>query len=208
MTPTRWGALAFLSLAVAMALPPLVWLAGDLRTALGVVAYDLADLLAGPVWAASAVAAVLTLRREAGKHPPMTMNLALLAVALAAGAMVAAACMRSANRHYHLLHPELHLEDSVSILVVWTTLLNGLRATGMHFLGWTLVLMAASGLATGRLPSMLRGLYVVAGVLSVAAYAVPSLEEGAVALAFAASIWQGVLLWRPGEGEAGHVARN
>ncbi|MFN8454633.1 MAG: hypothetical protein U0401_08175 [Anaerolineae bacterium] len=40
------------------------------------------------------------------------MTLALLAALLAAGAIIAVACIRSANRHYHLLHPDLHLEDS------------------------------------------------------------------------------------------------
>src|SRR4030042_6702163 len=41
------------------------------------------------------------------------------------GAFVAVACIRSANRHYHLIHPEQHLEASTSVLVVWTTLVAG-----------------------------------------------------------------------------------
>jgi hypothetical protein len=49
---------------------------------------------------------------------------------------VAVACIRSANRHYHLIHPELHLEESTSVLVVWTTIVAGVIGAGWHFLGW------------------------------------------------------------------------
>jgi hypothetical protein len=46
------------------------------------------------------------------------MKLALLASFAAACAFVAVACIRSANRHYHLIHPELHLESSSAVLTV------------------------------------------------------------------------------------------
>src|SRR4030042_3669856 len=45
------------------------------------------------------------------------LTLALLAAVLAAGAFVAVACIRSANRQCHLIHPDLHLEESTSVLV-------------------------------------------------------------------------------------------
>jgi hypothetical protein len=58
------------------------------------------------------------------------MTLALLAAVLAAAAFVAVACIRSANRQCHLIHPELHLEESTSVLVVWTTIVAGVIGAG------------------------------------------------------------------------------
>jgi hypothetical protein len=46
------------------------------------------------------------------------MALALMAAILAAGVMIAVACIRSANCQYHLMHPELHLENSSTVLIV------------------------------------------------------------------------------------------
>ena len=46
------------------------------------------------------------------------------------GAIVAVACIRSANRHFHLIHPELHLEESTSVLVVWATIVAGVIGAG------------------------------------------------------------------------------
>jgi len=57
------------------------------------------------VWAASLITAVRTLRERIGDRAQRRMSLALLAAGLAAGAMVLVACIRSANRHYHLQNP-------------------------------------------------------------------------------------------------------
>ena len=38
------------------------------------------------------------------------MHMAQLVAVLAAGAFVLMTCIRAANRHYHLIHPDLHLE--------------------------------------------------------------------------------------------------
>ena len=48
-----------------------------------------------------------------------------LASFAAACAFVAVARIRAANRDYHLDHPELHLESSSTVLLVWTTLVAG-----------------------------------------------------------------------------------
>jgi len=58
---------------------------------------------------------------------------------------VAVALIRSANRHYHITHPELNLDVSTPVLVVWTTIVAGVNAVGWHFLGWVLVLVGSAG---------------------------------------------------------------
>jgi hypothetical protein len=98
------------------------------------------------------------------------MSLALLTAVLAAGAMVAVACIRAANRHYHLIHPELHLENSPTVLIVWTTLVAGVTGAGWHFLGWALVLVGSAGWTSRRLPRLLSALYLVAGTISLFVY--------------------------------------
>ena len=103
MTLQKWCGLASFLLAGAFVLPSLIYLTGDLRAASGPLAYALADFLYGPVWAASLVTAVFALRERIGERAQRRMTLALLAAALAAGAMASVACIRSANRHYHLM---------------------------------------------------------------------------------------------------------
>ena len=61
------------------------------------------------------------------------MSLAMWAAVLAAGAMVAVACIRAANRHYHIDHPDLHLESSTTVLVVWGTLVAGVSAENKDY---------------------------------------------------------------------------
>lgn len=124
------------------------------------------------------------------------MSLALLAAAFAAGAMVTVACIRAANRHYHLIHPELHLETSSTVLIVWTTLVAGVTAAGWHFLGWALVLIGSAGWTSGRLPRLLSVLYLVAGITSLFVYLLPENEGLAAMLGVVVSIWQGILLWK------------
>jgi uncharacterized membrane protein YwaF len=201
VTIQKWGGLASFLMAVAFIVAPLIYLVGDLRDAIGPFAYALADFLYGPVWAASLVMAVFALRERMGERAPRRMTLALLAALVAAGAFVAVACIRSANRHYHMMHPELHLETSTTVLVVWTTIVAGVTATGWHFLGWALVLVGSAGWTTRRLPRVLSVLYLVGGTASLFVYLLPDIEGGVVMLGVVVSIWQGILMWKAEPGE-------
>ena len=116
--------------------------------------------------------------------------------------MIAVACIRSANRQYHLMHPELNLENSQTVLIVWTTLVAGVTGAGWHFLGWTLLLIGSAGWTSHRLPPGLSVLYLVGGIVSLFVYLVPVLEGLAGMLAIVISIWQGLLLWRSGSTES------
>jgi hypothetical protein len=145
--------------------------------------------------------AIFALRERIGERAQRRMTLALLTALVAAGAMVAVACIRSANRHYHMFHPELHLETSSTVLVVWTTLVAGVTATGWHFLGWAQVLVGSAGWTSRRLPRLLSVLYMVGGTASLFVYLLPDSEGNAVALGVVASIWQGILLWKAKPGE-------
>jgi len=201
MTLQKWGGLASFLLVVAFIVAPLIYLTGDLRDALGPSTYALADFLYGPVWAASLVTAVFALRERIGERASSRMSLALLAAVLAAGAMVLVACIRSANRQYHLVHPGLHLEDSTTVLIVWTTIVAGVTAAGWHFLGWALVLTGSAGWTTGRLPRLLCVLYLVGGIASLFVYVFPNLEGFAAFLGVVWGGWQGILLWKAEPGE-------
>ena len=183
-------------LAVAFIVAPTIYLFGNLRDAMGPFAYAVADFLYGPVWAASLVALVFTLRERIGERAPRRMSLALLAAVLAAGAMIAVACIRSANRHYHLIHPELHLENSSTVLIVWTTLVAGVTGAGWHFLGWALLLIGLAGWTTNMLPRVLSVLYLVGGTVSLFVYLLPDMEGFAGMLGIVIRIWQGILLWK------------
>jgi hypothetical protein len=202
MIMQKWGGLASILLVVAFIVPQWIYLTGNLRDAFGAVTYDLADLLYGPVWAASLVTVVYALREYIGERAPRRMSLALLAALLAAGTMVLVACIRSANRHYHLMHPELHLEDNTTVLMLWATLVAGVAGAGWHFLGWTLVLLGSAAWTSSRLPRLLVVLYLVGGIAALFVYLFPNLEGLAVLLGIAWGIWQGILLWKAGSGKA------
>jgi hypothetical protein len=107
--------------------------------------------------------------------------------------MVLVACIRSANRQYHLMHPEVYLG---SVLVAWTTLVAGVTAAGWHFLGWALVLIGWAGWASARLPRALCVLYLVAAIPSLFVYVLSDLEEAAIMLGMVWAVWQGIVLWR------------
>jgi len=201
VTMQKWGGLASFLMPVAFIVAPLIYLMGNLRDANGPLAYALADFLYGPVWAASLVTAVFALRERIGERAPRRMTLALLAALAAAGAFVAVACIRSANRHYHMIHPELNLDMSTPVLVVWTTLVAGVTAAGWHFMGWVLVLLGSAGWTSRRLPRALSALYLVAGTGSLFVYVLPDMEATVVALGVVVTIWQGILLWKAGPGE-------
>jgi hypothetical protein len=101
-----------------------------------------------------------------------------------------------------LLHPELHLEMSQTVLLIWATQLSGAIAAALHFLGWSLVLLGWVGWTTGRLPRLLSGLYWVVGAAAIFAYLLPDIGVD-VLLGLVVSIWQGILLWqaKPEEGQ-------
>lgn len=195
-TPRAAVLISTILLTIAFIVAPLIYFTGNLRDALGPLSYDVADFLYGPVWAAGLVSIVFMLREHIGERAPRRMSLALLAAVLAAGITVAVALIRSANRHYHLLHPELHLENSSDVLVVWTTLVAGLTNTAWHFLGWALVLIGSAGWTSRYLPRLLSVLYLVAGVMSLFVYLIPGSDGNAVVLGIIVTIWQGILLWK------------
>jgi hypothetical protein len=194
--PRSAALISAILLAVAFIVAPLIYFTGNLRDTLGPLSYDVADFLYGPVWAASMISIVFMLRERIGERAPRRMSLALLAAVLAAGITVSVAFIRSANRHYHLIHPELHLENSSDVLIVWTTLVAGLTNASWHFLGWALVLIGSAGWTSRCLPRLLSVLYLVAGINSLFVYLLPSSEGNAVLLSVVVIIWQGILLWK------------
>lgn len=144
MTINKWGGLASFLLAVSFLIAPLIYLIGNLRDAIGVLAYNLADFLYGPILSASLITVIYVLRKSIGEGAFRRMDLALLAAVLSALGMAAVAFIRASNRHYHLIHPELNLENSTTLLIVWTTLVAGMNAIGFHFLGWMFVLLGSA----------------------------------------------------------------
>lgn len=205
MTTQRWGGVASFVLAVAYVVPGLIYLFGDLRTAIGPFTYNIGDFLYGPVWAISLITSVVALRERLDEHAPRRMHVALLAAVLAAGAMVAVASIRSANRHYHITHPDLHLEGSTTVLVVWTTLVAAMSGAGFHFVGWLYGLLGWVGWTSHRLHRGLIVLYGLAALSALFVYVRPAWEGNAMVFGFAASIWQGIVLWQ-GEGKAAQPA--
>ena len=196
MTISKWGALASFLIAVSFIVAPLIYLTGNLRDALGVFAYNLADFLYGPILSASLVTLIYVLRERIGESASRRMDLALLAAVLSAVGMAAVAFIRASNRQYHLLHPDLNLEDSTTILIVWTTLVAGVNSIGFHFLGWTFVLLGSASWASRLFPRLLAGFYFLAGVSSLFVYLVPEFEGLALLLGTIIGIWQGILLWK------------
>jgi hypothetical protein len=199
--PRSAALISSIALAVAFIVAPMIYLVGNLRDPMGPFNYAVADFLYGPVWAASLVSLVFMLRERIGERAPRRMSLAMLATVLAAGAMIAVACIRSANRHYHLIHPELHLEESQTVLIVWTTLVAGVTGAGWHFLGWAFLLVGSAGWTSRQLPPPLTVLYLVGGIASLFVYLLPDVEGLAGMLGIVISIWTGLLLWRSGSAE-------
>lgn len=190
----KWGGAASFILAVAYFVPRLIYLVGDLRSTIGQFVYHLADFMYRPVWSVCLVTVVFTLREKIGSHAPRRMSLALMSAFLSAGMMLAVAFIRSSNRQYHILHPELGLENSIPVLVVWTTLIAGLTAVGWHFLGWTQILIGSARWHSQQLPRLLNLFYFAGGIVSLFVYLFPAAEGLGILLAVVISIWQGVLL--------------
>lgn len=193
----RWGAAAAFLLAVSFLAANWIYLTGNLDQPLGPLTYSLADLLYGPVWAASLVTMFLALREHIGARAERRMNLALVVAVLAAAAMLAVALIRSANRTYFLAHPELQLQSMSSVMTVWTTLVAGVMSTGFHLLGWAFILGGWAGYTSQRLPRVLSWLYVAIGTASLFVYLLPENEGLAILGAVVIGIWQGILFLRP-----------
>lgn len=195
MTINKWGGLASFLLAVSFIVAPLIYLMGNLRDAIGVLTYDLADLLWGPILSASLVTVTYVLRERIGESAFRRMDLALLAAVLSAAGMAAVTFIRASNRHYHLIHPELNLETSTTVLIVWTTLVAGANSFGFHFLGWAFVLLGSASWTSHLFPRLLNVLYFLAGVASLFVYLFSELEGFVLLLGTIIGIWQGILLW-------------
>lgn len=194
----KWGGFASFLLGVSFIVAPMIYLVGNLRDRFGPLGYSIADLLYGPVWGASLATLIFALYERMRERAPRRMSMALLAGALAAATMVLVACIRSANRNYHLIHPELNLENNQTVLIVWTTLVAGVSAAGFHFLGWAMVLIGSAGWATRLLPRALSVLYLLAGIASMFVYLIPENEGFVAMLGLAISLWQGIFLLRAG----------
>ncbi len=203
MRMQNFGVAASFLLVVAFIVPAYIYLTGNLSDPIGPYAYALADILYGPVWGASLVAAVFALRERAGDRAPRRMSMALLAAVFAAGMMVLVASIRASNRQYHLAHPDLHLETSTTVLIVWATIVQGGIAAGWHFLGWVLVLLGSAGGAAQNIPRGLSLLYLAGGIVSLLVFVVHDLEPFAAGLGVAWSVWQGILFWK----DAGRTGR-
>jgi len=196
MTISKWGGVASFLLAVSFVIAPAIYLAGNLRDTFGAFTYDLADFLYGPVVSASLITVVYVLRERIGESAFRRMDLALLAAVLSAVGMAAVAFIRASNRHYHLIHPELNLENSTTVLIVWATLVAGMNAIGFHFLGWTFVLLGSASWTSRIFPRLLNVLYFLAGVSSLFVYLFSELEGFVLLLGMIIGIWQGILLWK------------
>ena len=196
MTINKWGGLASFLIAVSFVVAPLIYLMGDLRDTIGVFAYDLADFLYGPVVSASLITLIYVLRELIGKSAFRRMDLALLAAVLSAVGMAAVAFIRASNRDYHLLHPELNLENSTTILIIWATLVAGMSSLGFHFLGWTFVLLGSASWSSRLFPRVLNVLYFVVGIAGLFVYLFQELEGLVLLLGTIIGIWQGILLLR------------
>ncbi len=192
LTTRKWAALASFLLAVAFIVSPYIYLTGELKSAIGPFAYSLADFLYGPVWAASLVMVVFALRERLSEYAPRRMALALLIAVLAAGAMLLVAMIRSANRQYYLLHPDLTYE---TVLVMWATLVTGVSSAGWHLFGWALLLTGSAGLASRRLPRALSILSLVIGIAALFVYLFPELEGFVILFGVVWAVWQGILFW-------------
>jgi hypothetical protein len=195
MSINKWGGLASFLIAVSFVVAPLIYLIGNLQDAVGVFAYDLANFLYGPILSASLVTMIYVLRERIGESAFRRMDLALLAAVLSAAGMAAVAFFRASNRHYHLLHPELSLENSTTVLIVWTTLVAGMNSFGFHFLGWAFVLLGSASWTSHLMPRLLNVLYFLAGGASWFVYLFSELEGFVLLLGMIIGVWQGVLLW-------------
>ncbi|NTW07943.1 MAG: hypothetical protein HGA28_00045 [Anaerolineaceae bacterium] len=196
MTIKKWGAIGFWFMALSFVVPPFIYLTGNLRDRFGAISYDLADLLYGPILSASIVIAFYSIREHIGRNAFRRMDLALISAALSALGMVALAFLRASNRHYHILHPDLNLESSTTVLVVWTTLATTFTAVGFHFLGWTFILTGSSIWSSRIFPRLIAALFIISGIPALFMYIIPEFEGFVSLFGVIIGVWQGILLWR------------
>lgn len=196
MTIHKWGGLASFLIAVSFVVASWIYLTGNLHDTAGVIAYHLADFLSGPVLSASLITLVYVLRELVGRSAFRRMDLALLAAVLSAAGMAAVAFIRASNRNYHLMHPELSLENSTTVLIVWTTLVTGMNSLGFHFLGWTYVLLGSAFWTSRFFSRTLPVLYLLAGFAGWFVYLLQELEGFVLLLGTILGVWQGILLLR------------
>lgn len=193
----KWGGLASFLIAVSFIVASWIYLTGNLRDSFGVfTTYDLADFLYGPIVSASLITLLYVLRERIGKSAFRRMDLALLAAVLSAVGMAAVAFIRASNRHYHLIHPELKLENSTTVLIIWATIVAGMNSFGFHFLGWTFVLLGSASWSSRLFPRVLNVLYFIAGIAGMFVYLFEELEGLVLLLGTIIGVWQGILLLR------------
>ncbi len=218
----KWGGIASFVWVAASIGSGLIYLMGNIHAPLGPFTYSVADFLFGPVWAACMITAVLALRERIGGRASQRMNLALLAAALAAAAMLATACIRGSNRSYVLRYPELGLlpvnprpDVTQAVLIVWGTIVEGIIAAAQHFLAFAFVLIGWAGLSSRRLPRLLSALYLLIGIptlfstlLAVRHESLAVSSEGGVLLSLVLFVWQGIVLLtaRPEEAQAPEIS--
>lgn len=195
MTTNKWGALASFLLAISFIVAPLIYLMGNLRDSFGIFSYTVADFLYGPILSASLITVTYILREKISKHSKR-MDFALLASILASVGIAAVAFMRASNRQYHVLHPELNLENNQTVLLIWSTIITGLSGLGFHFLGWSYILIGSASWKTKFFPNILNILYFLTGIMALFSYLARDAENSVAMFAAIISIWQGILLWK------------
>lgn len=201
MTTSKWSGLASFLTAICFFVAPVIYLTGNLRDAIGIFAYDLADFFYGPVLSISLITVTYFLREKIGDQAKRRMDFALLFAVLAAVGLAGVAFMRASNRHYHLLHPELNLENDVTVLLIWQTLVSGFNGFAFHFLGWNFILLGSVGWTTNLFPRGLNVLYFLTGIISMFSYLFRDGGNLVVLPVVAISIWQGILLWKDKKAE-------
>lgn len=197
----RLGVFSSFLLVFSLLIPNWIYLTGNLESIYGPFVYSLADFLYGPVWAFSLVSVIIALRERFGTITSHRLPLALITSIISAGMMILVSCLRASNRGYHLTYPELHLEESIVVLTVWTTIVQGVIGAGWHFLGWTLLLIASEGWTSNHLPKGLCILYFCGGFISLFVYAFPILEGATILLGVLWASWQGLYFWRSFSGK-------
>ncbi len=196
MAIKKWGAIGFFIIPLAFVVPQFIYLTGNLRDRFGAISYDLADFLYGPILSVSIVIAFYSIREIIGKKAFRRMDLALISAVLSALGMAALAFIRASNRHYHILHPDLNLENSTTVLIIWTTLATAFTSVGFHFLGWAFVLTGSALWTSQIFPRTLGVLYLITGIPAIFVYLFPELEGFVCLICAIIGMWQGILLWK------------
>jgi hypothetical protein len=133
------------------------------------------------------------MREQVGDYAPRRMSLALVAAIVSGAAMVAVAIMRSTNREYFTA--DLNFDGptfrAVSLVV------PAVVGTGLHFLGWSMVLIGAAGWTTPGFSRLLSIMYIGAGLPALFAYLQPDELNGLVImLTVFVAVVQGIALWK------------